>query len=140
MRCSKCSSDNREGRKFCTTCGTPLVASCLECGAPTQPGERFCGECGAALSDVQPARAEDAAPVVAAAIGERRHMAVLFCDLVNSTSIAAQLDPEEWREIVASYHRAATEAITQFGGYVAQYLGDGVMAYFGFPEAHENNA
>src|SRR5262249_37757935 len=53
--------------------------------------------------------------------------------------IAAQLDPEEWLEIVASYHHAATEAIRRFGGYVAQYLGDGVMAYFGWPEAHEND-
>ena len=65
---------------------------------------------------------------------------MLFCDLVGSTEIAARLDPEEWREIVALYHRSATEAITQFGGYVAQYLGDGVMAYFGWPEAHDNNA
>ena len=70
----------------------------------------------------------------------RRHLTVLFCDLVGSTAIATQLDPEEWREIVASYHRAATEATTQFGGHVAQYLGDGVMAYFGWPEAHDNDA
>jgi class 3 adenylate cyclase/tetratricopeptide (TPR) repeat protein len=65
---------------------------------------------------------------------------VLFCDLVGSTEIAAQLDPEDWRELMAGYHRAAGEAITRYGGYVAQYLGDGVMAYFGWPEAHENDA
>jgi class 3 adenylate cyclase len=65
---------------------------------------------------------------------------VLFCDLVGSTEIAARLDPEEWREVVAGYHRAAAEAITRFGGHVAQYLGDGVMAYFGYPEAHDNDA
>ena len=65
---------------------------------------------------------------------------MLFCDLENSTEIAAQLDPEEWREIVAGYHRAAAEAIERFGGRVAQYLGDGVMAYFGYPEAHDNDA
>jgi predicted ATPase/class 3 adenylate cyclase len=65
---------------------------------------------------------------------------VLFCDLVGSTEIAANLDPEEWRELVAGYHRAASEAITRYGGYVAKYLGDGVMAYFGWPEAHENDA
>jgi class 3 adenylate cyclase/predicted ATPase len=64
---------------------------------------------------------------------------VLFCDLVGSTEIAARLDPEEWREVVTGYHRAATEAITRFGGYVAQYLRDGVMAYFGWPEAHDND-
>jgi class 3 adenylate cyclase/tetratricopeptide (TPR) repeat protein len=65
---------------------------------------------------------------------------VLFCDLVGSTEIAAQLDPEEWRELVTSYHHAAAEAITRYGGHVAKYLGDGVMAFFGYPEAHENDA
>ena len=140
MRCSKCASDNREGRRFCTTCGTALGAWCPKCGAPIHIHEKFCGECGAALSDVQPARAEDAAPVVAAATGERRHLTVLFCDLVNSTSIAAELDPEEWRDVVADYHRAAAQVIERFGGHVAQYLGDGVMAYFGWPEAHDDDA
>ena len=72
--------------------------------------------------------------------GERRHLTVLFCDLVGSTEIASHLDPEEWREIVGEYHRAAAQAIERFGGHVAQYLGDGVMAYFGWPEAHDNDA
>src|SRR6266581_1853736 len=72
--------------------------------------------------------------------GERRHLTVLFCDLVGSTEIASHLDPEEWREIVAEYHRAAAQATQRFGGHVAQYLGDGVMAYFGWPEAHDNDA
>ena len=72
--------------------------------------------------------------------GERRHLTVLFSDLVGSTEIASHLDPEEWREIVGEYHRAATQAIERFGGHVAQYLGDGVMAYFGYPEAHDNDA
>jgi len=65
---------------------------------------------------------------------------VLFCDLVGSTAIAAQLDPEEWRETVGEYHRAAAAAITRFGGHVVKYLGDGVMALFGWPEAHDNDA
>ena len=65
---------------------------------------------------------------------------MLFCDLVGSTAIAARLDPEEWRETVARYHRAAAEAITRFDGHVAKYLGDGVMAYFGWPAAHDNDA
>ena len=72
--------------------------------------------------------------------GERRHLTVLFCDLVNSTSIAAQLDPEDWRELVAEYHLVAAKAIERFGGHVAQYLGDGAMAYFGWPDAYDNNA
>src|SRR5713101_3604651 len=140
MRCSKCGSDNREGRKFCTTCGTALVASCPHCGAPIQLGESFCGECGTALGEAAPAAAADTAPVTASAGGERRHLTVLFCDLVGSTEIAARLDPEEWRETVAGYHRTAAEAITHFDGHVAKYLGDGVMAYFGYPQAHDNDA
>ncbi|MGO9455343.1 MAG: AAA family ATPase [Candidatus Binataceae bacterium] len=67
-------------------------------------------------------------------------MTVLFCDLVGSTEISARLDPEEWREVEADYIRAAAEAITRFDGFVAKYLGDGVMAYFGWPEAHDNDA
>jgi class 3 adenylate cyclase/tetratricopeptide (TPR) repeat protein len=70
--------------------------------------------------------------------GERRHVTVLFSDLVNSTAIAAQLDPEEWRELAAGYQRAAAEAVSRFGGHVAKYLGDGLLVYFGFPEASEN--
>jgi class 3 adenylate cyclase/tetratricopeptide (TPR) repeat protein len=81
-----------------------------------------------------------AAPVISGPDGERRHLTVLFCDLVGSTEIAARLDPEEWRETVAGYHRAAAEEITRFGGHVAKYLGDGVMALFGYPEAHDNDA
>ncbi len=65
---------------------------------------------------------------------------MLFCDLVGSTKIASHLDPEAWREIVGEYHRAAAQAIERFGGNVGQYLGDGVMAYFGWPEAHDNDA
>jgi predicted ATPase/class 3 adenylate cyclase len=72
--------------------------------------------------------------------GERRHLTVLFSDLVGSTEISARLDPEEFRELVADYHGAAAEAITRFGGFVAKYLGDGVMAYFGWPVAHDNDA
>ena len=72
--------------------------------------------------------------------GERRHLTVLFCDLVGSTGIASHLDPEDWREMVASYHTAATEVVTRFGGHVAQYLGDGLLVYFGYPQAHEDDA
>jgi len=76
----------------------------------------------------------------ATAHGERRHLTVLFCDLVNSTEIAARLDPEEWRDILARYHQVAAEAVARFEGHVAQYLGDGVLALFGYPVAHENDA
>ena len=139
MRCSKCGSDNREGRKFCGSCGAPLSVPCPKCGASNQPGEKFCGDCGAGLTEDSAAKPREV-KAGASAGGERRHLTILFCDLVGSTEIAARLDPEEWREVIASYHRGATDAITRFGGYVAQYSGDGVMAYFGWPNAHENDA
>jgi class 3 adenylate cyclase/tetratricopeptide (TPR) repeat protein len=139
MRCAKCGTENPPDRKFCGECGAHFSLRCPQCGNENVPPFKFCGECGAALDNIV-RTPNAAAPAAAFGAGERRHLTVLFCDMVDSTSIAAQLDPEEWREIVASYHRAATEAITRFGGHVAQYLGDGVMAYFGWPEAHENDA
>jgi class 3 adenylate cyclase len=139
MRCSKCDIDNREGRKFCANCGVPLAVTCPKCGASNQPGEKFCGDCGAGLTEVTATKPPEVKPVAATG-GERRHLTVFFCDLVGSTEIAARLDPEEWRETVAAYHHAAAVAITRYGGHVAKYLGDGVMAYFGWPEAHDNDA
>jgi len=110
---------------------------CSNCGSENPPGSRFCGDCGVPLEDGAPVLSPEARGPLP---GERRHLTVLFCDLVNSTSIATQLDPEEWREVVASYHSTAAQAIERFGGHIAQYLGDGVMAYFGWPAAHENDA
>ena len=141
MRCSSCAFENSVGRKFCSECGTVLPRSCPRCGAENASVAKFCGECGVPLNapshplvlETAPARPREIA-------GERRHLTVLFCDLVGSTEISARLDPEEWREIEADYLGAVAEAITRFGGYVAKYLGDGVMAYFGWPEAHDNNA
>jgi class 3 adenylate cyclase/tetratricopeptide (TPR) repeat protein len=118
-----------------------MAVKCAQCGAPNQPDEKFCGECGAALNaGVQTLEPERSRLAPREAGGERRHLTVLFCDLVGSTGIAAQLDPEEWRQMMADYHRTAGEAITRFGGHVAKYLGDGVMAFFGYPEAHDNDA
>ncbi|MGO9452525.1 MAG: adenylate/guanylate cyclase domain-containing protein [Candidatus Binataceae bacterium] len=138
MRCSSCGFDNSGGGKFCTECGTPLPRSCPRCGAANASGAKFCAECGASTSAPLVARVSDTQP--AEVPGERRHLTVLFCDLVGSTTISARLDPEEWREIEAEYLAAVTEAIKRFEGYVAKYLGDGVMAYFGWPAAHDNDA
>src|SRR5713101_1098084 len=140
MRCSKCGTENASDRKFCGECGAQLWLRCPKCGKENGPPFRFCGECGAALVDAARTTVAEATPTAVSAAGERRHLTVLFCDLVGSTALAGQLDPEEWRETVGGYHRAAAEAITRFGGYVAKYLGDGVMAFFGYPEAHDNDA
>ncbi|HKF73553.1 MAG TPA: adenylate/guanylate cyclase domain-containing protein, partial [Stellaceae bacterium] len=79
-------------------------------------------------------------PLVPSASAERRQLTVLFCDLVGSTELAARLDPEDLREIIAAYHRTVSEILTRHGGFVAKYMGDGVLAYFGYPQAHEDDA
>ena len=82
--------------------------------------------------------AASAAPVTEA-VGERRHVTVTFCDLVDSTGISARLDAEEWRDLVGAYLDAASTAVTDMGGKVAKKLGDGLMALFGYPVAQEND-
>src|ERR1700730_15093925 len=141
MRCSKCGSENPAGKKYCSECGVGLLMRCPRCKAENAPAAKFCGECGAPFdSSIGTPVSEPGSAQRADLSGERRHLTVLFCDLVGSTAIAGQLDPEQWRETVAGYHRAAAEAITRFDGHVVKYLGDGVMAVFGWPAAHDNDA
>src|SRR5262249_6114260 len=71
---------------------------------------------------------------------ERRQLTVMFCDLVDSTNLSPQLDPEEYREVVRAYHTAGTEVIQRYDGHIAQLLGDGLLVYFGYPLAHEDDA
>jgi class 3 adenylate cyclase len=71
---------------------------------------------------------------------ERRQLTVMFCDLVGSTALSARIDPEDLREVIGAYHRCCTDFITEAGGFVAKYMGDGVLAYFGHPQAHEHDA
>ena len=87
-----------------------------------------------------PSAAMAPAVPVAEAVGERRYLTVMFCDLVGSTAISAQLDPEEWRDLVGAYLDAASAAVAEMGGHVAKKLGDGILALFGYPQAHENDA
>ena len=120
---------------------------CATCGAKSEAGKRFCAECGAALPGAVAEQATlgnlDVSQDVSSrnrVQGERRHLTILFSDLVDSTRLAAARDPEEWRDIATEYLRAATEAVRQLKGYVARYLGDGVLAYFGWPSADEDDA
>src|ERR1700722_10524432 len=85
----------------------------------------------------QPAAKIEPKPYDAA---ERRQLTVMFCDLVGSTAMSARLDPEDMRGIIAAYHKCCANLITQGGGFVAKYMGDGVLAYFGYPQAHEHDA
>src|SRR5262249_27109826 len=76
----------------------------------------------------------------AADTAERRQVTVMFSDLVGSTALSARMDPEDLRELIAAYQKCVAEAVRRFGGFVARYLGDGVLVYFGYPEAHEDDA
>jgi predicted ATPase/class 3 adenylate cyclase/ribosomal protein L40E len=138
MLCAKCNSDIPVDALFCMKCGARVEIGCAACGTINPSDANFCRKCGASLGAAAPTHSLTEPSNDLA--GERRHLTVLFCDLVGSTEIASRLDPEEWRDVVANYHRAAAQAIERFGGSVAQYLGDGVMAYFGYPEAHDNDA
>ena len=94
----------------------------------------------AALVAVGPAAETAAAVAPAPADAERRQLTVLFCDLVGSTALSSRLDPEDLREVIAAYHRAVAEIVAEFDGFVAKYMGDGVLVYFGYPRAHEDDA
>src|SRR5215469_2646990 len=93
---------------------------------------------GAGRAEAQDVLAASAANATADA--ERRQLTVMFCDLVGSTALAARLDPEELREVISSYHRCVAEAVRRFDGFIAKYMGDGVLVYFGYPQAHEDDA
>ncbi len=162
MYCPNCGAENPAETMFCGMCGSSLATRCAHCEALNPPQFKFCGECGTALrtgalspptKSRQRKRAAPArkaprpafSPTVPpsrpiAPEGERRHLTVMFCDLVGSTALSEQLDPEELREVVQAYHATCAEAITRYAGYTAQHLGDGLLVYFGYPVAHEDEA
>lgn len=113
------------------------AARCAGCGATLPGGARFCPACG------RPTAADSPAPSAAAAAledGERRQLTVMFCDLVGSTQLGQRLDPEDLTELLGTYQRICGRQIERYDGHVAQYQGDGIVVYFGFPQAHENDA
>jgi class 3 adenylate cyclase/tetratricopeptide (TPR) repeat protein len=145
MECPSCKADVPDGSKFCNHCGTAVPIRCAACGAQNRAGSKFCSECGASM--VAPTDGSHAAaPTVTSALqqpvssAERRQLTVMFCDLVGSTALSTRLDPEDTREIISAYHRCCAETITRSGGFVAKYMGDGLLAYFGYPQAHEDDA
>lgn len=106
-----------------------MTAPCASCSAPTTSGARFCASCGAILS-IPPE--QDRA--------QRRRLSVVFCDLVGSTELSELLDPEDMRDLLGKYQEACARAVESAGGHVAQYLGDGVLVYFGYPQSNEDDA
>ena len=94
----------------------------------------------AALGSEQTPVSPEITPPAARTDAERRHVTVMFSDLVGSTALSARMDPEDLREVISAYQKCVAETVRRFGGFVAKYMGDGVLVYFGYPQAHEDDA
>ncbi len=155
MKCPKCQAENRETRKFCAKCGAALAVKCIQCGSENLPGEDFCGECGRDLRtppDTPPVDysapqsytpkflAEKILTTRSAMEGERKLVTVLFADVAGFTSLSEKLDPEEVHQIMDGCFKLLMDEIHRYEGTINQFTGDGVMALFGAPVAHEDHA
>jgi len=168
MNCPNCQMINPEAARFCINCGTTLSISCTSCGTSLPAGARFCFNCGQPVRSGQEAESKppagsppQAAPGYTDLLqryipkellarleiarsagmveGERRVVTILFCDVKGSTSAAANLDPEEWTEIMNGAFEHMIRPVYAFEGTVARLMGDGLLAFFGAPTAHEDD-
>src|SRR5215467_6602617 len=153
MRCPQCGHENAAELKFCGECGTRLAVLCRECGARNASAQKFCGECGARLEPGATPRqlpppdaytpkhlAEKILTSKTSLEGERKQVTVLFSDLKGSMELLAERDPEEARKLLDSVLALMMEAVHHFEGMVSEARGDGIMALFGAPLAHEDHA
>jgi class 3 adenylate cyclase len=139
--CGSCGAQNPADSRFCGSCGVSLEQpqQCPSCGAESPAGQRFCNSCGQQLVEVPgtEARTEDeAAPLD----GERKQVTVLFADVMGSMDMAEQTDAEEWRQIMQRFFSLLSDGVRRFEGTVDKFTGDGIMALFGAPIAHEDHA
>ncbi len=154
MICPSCGTENEPGRKFCGECATRLVVACPSCGTANAPTSRFCGECGTPLATAAatpgagtttPGAASSTQPPLRPAaqnqpVAERRLVSILFADLVGFTTLAEGRDPEETRELLTRYFDLARDVVDRYGGTIEKFIGDAVMAVWGAPTAHEDDA
>src|SRR3954471_1996150 len=143
MRCPSCGFDNRDAAKFCGECATRLTSVCPSCGADAVPGQRFCDECGTPISTTPPAErpaATQEIPRQSTPVSERRVVSVLFADLVGFTPLSESRDPEAVRELLSGYFDTARTVIARYGGTIEKFIGDAVMAVWGAPTTHEDDA
>src|SRR5437867_10624681 len=155
MQCPRCQAENREGRRFCGACGLSFASTCPACGFLNEGSEKFCGGCGRSLtSSAATADPKFHSPHVytpkhlaekiltsrSALEGERKQVTVLFADLKGSMELLADRDPEEARKLLDPVLERMMEAVHRYEGTVNQVMGDGIMALFGAPVAHEDHA
>jgi len=143
--CSNCGTENPTGMTFCIECATRLSVACPACGHANPPSAKFCGLCATPLvaGGIAPAPTASRLGLPTASEGpvaERRLVSVLFADLVGFTSLAEGRDAEETRELLTRYFDLASEVVTRYGGTVEKFIGDAVMAVWGAPTAHEDDA
>src|SRR5262245_23894924 len=151
MHCIRCQTPNTEGARFCEECGIRLEVPCPRCGQPVGAGTKFCRSCGAGLttgsgryrsveSYTPKHLAEKILTLRSALEGERKQVTILFADLKGSMELLADRDPEEARQILDPVLERMIEAVHRYEGTVNQVMGDGIMALFGAPIAHEDHA
>src|SRR5262252_2732712 len=153
MRCPSCGFENASGIKFCGECGASLKLKCASCGFENAPKIKFCGECGKPVSEASKSApspdprsytpkhlAEKILTSRSALEGERKQVTVLFADVKGSMDLAEQLDPEEWHKIMDRFFAILSKGVHRFEGTINQFTGDGIMALFGAPIAHEDHA
>src|SRR5256884_4672793 len=152
MKCPRCQVENDAAARFCEDCGARFEAACPSCGTPVTPGKKFCRSCGAALTAEPAGRfaspdsytpkhlAERILTSKAALDGERKQITVLFADLKGSMELLADRDPEDARKVLDPVLEHMMEAVHRYEGTVNQVMGDGIMALFGAPLAHEDHA
>jgi class 3 adenylate cyclase len=128
VRCATCGSENDAEARFCSTCGTGLRPVCASCGVELPPAARFCPACGTPVEET-----------VQVPVEERRVVSVLFADVTGSTTLGERMDPEQLRDVMATFFGGMREEIEAEGGTVEKFIGDAVMAAFGVPSAHEDD-
>jgi class 3 adenylate cyclase/tetratricopeptide (TPR) repeat protein len=145
MLCPACRATNEDAARFCEDCGSPLALVCQNCGSATTPGKRFCRQCGAAIAEVtavqgSPRRLPEENTESATSVAERRLVSVLFADLVGFTSLSETRDAEEVRDLLSRFNEICRAAVERYGGIVENFIGDAVLAVWGSPTAHEDDA
>ena len=134
--CAACAADQPAGAKFCNNCGSVLAEACATCGASLPAGSRFCNECGTPVGSATPrAGAEPTTP-----LASRRITSVLFGDLVGFTPLSESRDQEDVRELLSRYFEECSRIVARYGGTVEKFIGDAVMAVWGVPTTHEDDA